>query len=48
VNYSRFIGVNPEFALNGSTNKFSKRFYTSKKNFNAGENASGGFNERDG
>ena len=27
VNYSRFIGVNPEFALNGSTNKFSKRFY---------------------
>ena len=26
VNYSRFIGVNPEFALNGSTNKFSKRF----------------------
>jgi XTP/dITP diphosphohydrolase len=27
VNYSRFIGVNPEFALNGSTNKFTKRFY---------------------
>jgi MazG family protein len=27
VNYSRFIGVNPEFALNGSTNKFMKRFY---------------------
>ncbi len=27
VNYSRFIGVNPEFALNGSTNKFCKRFY---------------------
>jgi XTP/dITP diphosphohydrolase len=27
VNYSRFIGVNPEFALNGSTNKFAKRFY---------------------
>jgi MazG family protein len=27
VNYSRFIGVNPEFALNGSTNKFSRRFY---------------------
>jgi MazG family protein len=27
VNYSRFIGVNAEFALNGSTNKFSKRFY---------------------
>jgi tetrapyrrole methylase family protein / MazG family protein len=27
VNYSRFIGINPEFALNGSTNKFSKRFY---------------------
>ena len=26
VNYSRFIGVNPEFALNGSTNKFTKRF----------------------
>jgi uncharacterized protein YabN with tetrapyrrole methylase and pyrophosphatase domain len=27
VNYSRFIGVNPEFALNESTNKFTKRFY---------------------
>jgi len=27
VNYSRFIGVNPEFALNESTNKFSGRFY---------------------
>jgi XTP/dITP diphosphohydrolase len=27
VNYSRFIGVNPEFALTGSTNKFTKRFY---------------------
>jgi MazG family protein len=27
VNYSRFIGVNPEFALNGSTNKFSQRFF---------------------
>ena len=27
VNYSRFIGVNPEFALTSSTNKFSKRFY---------------------
>jgi uncharacterized protein YabN with tetrapyrrole methylase and pyrophosphatase domain len=27
VNYSRFIEVNPEFALNGSTNKFAKRFY---------------------
>ncbi len=26
VNYSRFIGVNPEFALNGSIDKFSKRF----------------------
>jgi len=27
VNYSRFIGVNPEFALKDSVNKFSKRFY---------------------
>jgi len=27
VNYSRFIGVNPEFALKGSIDKFSKRFY---------------------
>ncbi|MGD0591445.1 MAG: nucleoside triphosphate pyrophosphohydrolase [Bacteroidota bacterium] len=27
VNYSRFIGINPEFALNGATNKFTKRFY---------------------
>lgn len=27
VNYSRFIGVNPEFALKGSIEKFSKRFY---------------------
>jgi len=27
VNYSRFIRVNPEFALNRSTNKFTKRFY---------------------
>jgi MazG family protein len=27
VNYSRFIGVNPEFALTGSIDKFSKRFY---------------------
>ncbi|MBN1398048.1 MAG: nucleoside triphosphate pyrophosphohydrolase [Bacteroidetes bacterium] len=26
VNYSRFIDVNPEFALNGSIDKFSKRF----------------------
>ncbi|MCX6120688.1 MAG: nucleoside triphosphate pyrophosphohydrolase [Ignavibacteriales bacterium] len=26
VNYSRFIGVNPEFALKGSIDKFSKRF----------------------
>jgi len=27
VNYSRFIEVNPEFALKGSIDKFSKRFY---------------------
>ncbi|RPI06325.1 MAG: nucleoside triphosphate pyrophosphohydrolase [Ignavibacteriae bacterium] len=27
VNYSRFIGVNPEFALTGSIDKFSKRFH---------------------
>ena len=27
VNYSRFIGVNPEFALKESIKKFSKRFY---------------------
>jgi len=26
VNYSRFIGVNPEFALKGSVNKFTRRF----------------------
>jgi XTP/dITP diphosphohydrolase len=26
VNYSRFIGVNPEFALNSSSHKFMKRF----------------------
>jgi MazG family protein len=26
VNYSRFIGVNPEFALKGSIDKFSRRF----------------------
>ena len=27
VNYSRFIGVNPEFALKGSIEKFINRFY---------------------
>jgi MazG family protein len=27
VNYARFIGVNPEFALNRSTHKFSLRFF---------------------
>ncbi len=27
VNYSRFIGVNPEFALKGSIDKFTRRFY---------------------
>jgi tetrapyrrole methylase family protein / MazG family protein len=27
VNYSRFIGVNPEFALKESIHKFSKRFH---------------------
>jgi len=27
VNYSRFIGVNPEFALKESIKKFTKRFY---------------------
>jgi tetrapyrrole methylase family protein / MazG family protein len=26
VNYSRFIGVNPEFALKGSIDKFTRRF----------------------
>jgi len=31
VNYSRFIGINPEFALNASTNKFSERFYHIEK-----------------
>ena len=31
VNYSRFIGVNPEFALKGSIDKFSKRFYHIEK-----------------
>jgi XTP/dITP diphosphohydrolase len=31
VNYSRFIGVNPEFALRGSIDKFSKRFYHLEK-----------------
>jgi MazG family protein len=31
VNYSRFIGVNPEFALNESTDKFSRRFYHVEK-----------------
>ena len=31
VNYSRFIGVNPEFALSGSIDKFSKRFYHLEK-----------------
>ncbi len=31
VNYSRFIGVNPEFALKDSINKFSKRFYHIEK-----------------
>jgi tetrapyrrole methylase family protein / MazG family protein len=31
VNYSRFIGVNPEFALNGSIDKFRKRFYHIEK-----------------
>jgi XTP/dITP diphosphohydrolase len=31
VNYSRFIGVNPEFALKGSIDKFSRRFYHIEK-----------------
>jgi tetrapyrrole methylase family protein/MazG family protein len=31
VNYSRFIGVNPEFALKESINKFSKRFHHIEK-----------------
>jgi MazG family protein len=31
VNYSRFIGVNPEFALNESIKKFSNRFYHIEK-----------------
>ena len=31
VNYSRFIGVNPEFALKESTDKFSRRFYHIEK-----------------
>jgi XTP/dITP diphosphohydrolase len=31
VNYSRFIGINPEFALKGSIQKFSNRFYHIEK-----------------
>jgi MazG family protein len=31
VNYSRFIGVNAEFALKASTIKFTKRFYCIEK-----------------
>ena len=31
VNYSRFIGVNPEFALKGSIEKFISRFYHIEK-----------------
>jgi XTP/dITP diphosphohydrolase len=31
VNYSRFIGVNPEFALKSSIQKFSERFYHIEK-----------------
>jgi tetrapyrrole methylase family protein / MazG family protein len=31
VNYSRFIGVNPEFALKGSIEKFTKRFHHIEK-----------------
>jgi XTP/dITP diphosphohydrolase len=31
VNYSRFIGVNPEFALKESIDKFSRRFYHIEK-----------------
>ena len=31
VNYSRFIGVNPEFALKGSIDKFIRRFYHIEK-----------------
>lgn len=31
VNYSRFIGVNPEFALKGSIEKFTRRFHHIEK-----------------